>query len=110
MFLTKRVQTMEALKSWKEEKQSSYMYRSLAELETNPVHKKLFLELSVLADKQAALWEKQIKAANLPIPAHYHPGLRVHCILWLVRFFGPRAMRVALAAMKVRGMSIYQKV
>ena len=101
---------MEALGSWKEEKQSSYMYRALAEIETNPVHKKLFLELSILADKQATLWEKQLQAAHVSIPTQYHPGLRVHLILWLVRFFGPSAMRVALAAMKVRGMSIYQKI
>lgn len=101
---------MEALKSWKEEKQSAYMYRAIADIEMNPVHKKLFLELSVLADKQAAIWEAQLQAAHQPIPAHYQPGLRVHLIIWLVRCFGPSAMRVALAAMKVRGMSIYQGV
>ncbi len=101
---------MEALKSWKEEKQSSYMYRAVADIETNPVHKKLFLELSVLAEKQASIWEKQLKAAHVAVPAHYRPGWRVYTILLLVRFFGPRAMRVALAAMKVRGMSVYQKV
>ncbi len=99
---------MEALKSWKEEKQSAYMYRALAEIETNAVHKKLFSELAVLADKQAAIWEKQLHVAHVSLPAHYRPGFRVHFIIWLVRCFGPQAMRIALAAMKVRGMSIYQ--
>lgn len=101
---------MEALKSWKEEKQSAYMYRALANIDTNSVHKKLFLELSTLAEKQAAIWGKQLEAENHEIPSHYHPGLRVHLILGLVRCFGPRAMKVALAAMKVRGMSVYRGI
>ncbi len=101
---------MEALASWKEEKQSAYLYHALANMEANPVHKKLFLELSILADKQAAIWETQLQTVHMPIPAQYRPNLRVHFVIWLVRCFGPRSMRVALAAMKVRGMSIYQGV
>lgn len=99
---------MEALASWKEEKQSAYLYRAIAKMEANLVHKKLFLELSMLADKQAAIWEKQLQVAHVAIPAQYHPSMRVRLIIRLVRWFGPRSLRVALAAMKVRGMSIYQ--
>lgn len=101
---------MEALKSWKEEKQSAYMYRALANIEINSVHKKLFLELSTLAEKQAAIWEKQLQIEHHAIPTHYHPGLRVHIVIGLVRCFGPSAMRIALAAMKVRGMSVYRGI
>jgi VIT1/CCC1 family predicted Fe2+/Mn2+ transporter len=98
---------MEAIASWKEEKRSAYLYRALADLEKNPVHKKMFLNLSAMADKQAEIWEKQIKAANLKLPAVYRPDLRVRMVIFLVQCFGARALRAALAAMKIRGMSVY---
>jgi VIT1/CCC1 family predicted Fe2+/Mn2+ transporter len=98
---------MDAIDSWKEEKRSAYLYVALSQMEKNPVHQKLFLNLSVLADRQAEIWEKQIKMADMTIPA-YHPDLRVRFVLLLVQCFGARALRAALAAMKIRGMSIYQ--
>jgi VIT1/CCC1 family predicted Fe2+/Mn2+ transporter len=101
---------MEALENWKEEKRSAYLYRALVEIEKDPAHKKLFLGLSALAEKQAAIWEKQLRSANIAVPAEYRPDLRASFTLWLVRCFGLRSMRMALAAMKVRGMSIYQKI
>lgn len=98
---------MEAIHNWKEEKRSAYLYLALSHLEKNPVHKKLFLNLAAMADRQAEIWEKQIKIAKIPIP-NYHPDLRVRFVIKLVQCFGARSLRVALAAMKIRGMSIYQ--
>jgi VIT1/CCC1 family predicted Fe2+/Mn2+ transporter len=95
---------MEALENWKEEKRSAYLYRAIAEIEKNPVHKKLFFELSKMADKQAAIWEKSLQT----LPSQYKPDLRVRIIIQLVKWFGVRSLRVALAALKIRGMSIYQ--
>lgn len=95
---------MEALENWKEEKRSACLYRALSEIEPNPVHKKMFLELSGLADRQAAIWEKQLKE----IPKEYHLDLRARIVLKLVQCFGASSLRVALAAMKIRGMSVYQ--
>lgn len=99
---------MQELDSWKEEKRSAYLYRALAGIEKNPAHQKLFRELAGLAEKQAAIWEKQLQAAHYSAPLKYRPDLRVYIVIQLVRCFGPRSMRAALAAMKVRGMSIYQ--
>ena len=99
---------MESLKSWQEEKRSAYLYRALAKIETNPIHKNLFLELSQLAEKQATIWEEHLKKEHVKIPENYHPDLRTRLITWLVQCFGAKSLRVALAAMKVRGMSIYQ--
>jgi len=99
---------MEAMDSWKEEKRSAYLYRALADIETNPVHKKMFLSLSVMADKQADIWEQQMKAAQVTVPSAYRPDLRARMVIGLVQCFGARTLRAALAAMKIRGMSIYQ--
>lgn len=99
---------MEALDSWKEEKRSAYLYQALAQIEANPLHKKMFLDLSGLAEKQAQIWEKKLIEANVAIPGAYHPDLRVRTVIWLVQRFGVRSLRAALAALKIRGMSVYQ--
>src|SRR3990167_708285 len=99
---------MEALKNWKEEKRSAYLYRALSKMESNPIHRKLFLELAGMAEKQAFIWENHLKIAQLTVPAHYSPDLRVRIILTLVHYLGAKSLRIALAAMKIRGMSIYQ--
>lgn len=99
---------MEAIKNWKEEKRSVYLYRALATVEPNPVHKKLFLELANAADKQAEIWAKAAKEANVVLPSSYLPDLRARMVVFLLRWLGPQSLRLILSAMKVRGMSVYQ--
>lgn len=99
---------MEALDSWKEEKRSAYLYQTLARIEENPLHKQMFLDLSGLAERQAQIWEKKLIEAKVAIPGAYHPDLRIRIVIWMVQRFGIRSLRVALAALKVRGMSVYQ--
>src|SRR5438477_985415 len=99
---------MEILKNWQEEKRSAYLYQTLASSESKPEHKKLFLNLASMAERQAVLWEKQLQTAKIAIPTHYHPDLRTRIIASLSRCLGAKAMRLPLAAMKVRGMSVYR--
>lgn len=98
---------MESIDSWKEEKRSAYLYRALSQIEKNPIHKKLFINLAEMADRQAAIWEKNVPS-HMTTPLVYRPDLRVKIVIGLVQCFGARALRAALAAMKIRGMSIYQ--
>lgn len=98
---------MNALDSFKEEKRSAYLYRELANIEVNPVHQKLFQELSCLAEKQAAIWEGKLKEAGTLIPTEFPLDFRSRFVVFLVKCFGPRSLRHALAAMKIRGMAIY---
>lgn len=99
---------MDLFENWEEEKQSAYLYGVIASVETNPVHKTLFLDLSIMANKQAVIWETQIKKANLSIP-EFKPGCRTRLIACLVRAVGPRHLRFILSAAKIRGMSIYRE-
>ena len=94
---------------WIEEKRSAWLYRVVAQTERDGGRRALFNELAGEADKQAAMWERQADLAGIRVPDQYRPGAREHIIALLVRTFGPRAMRGVLAAMKVRGMSIYSK-
>src|SRR5213594_1763295 len=56
------------------------------------------------AEGQAAIWAKNAGLASVPA---FVPDLRTRLVAGLVRRYGPRAMRGILAAMKVRGLSVY---
>ncbi len=97
------------LASWHEEKQSSYLYRIVSDAESGTPRQILFLELAKAAEKQADLWVTEMKKSGITPPAHYFPDWRTRVVGRLVKWFGPRRMRPVLAAMKVRGMSLYTK-
>jgi VIT1/CCC1 family predicted Fe2+/Mn2+ transporter len=94
------------LESWKEEKRSAYLYRVLAEIETS-ARGGLFRDLAKDAEDQATLWEKKMRESGKQLPADFSPDLRSRLVAALVQRFGIRRMRGVLAAMKVRGMSLY---
>lgn len=101
---------MAILKSWREEMQSAYLYRLVAERERDPVRKNLFLELSASAEKQAHIWESKMNAEykkSHPIDLIYKPDFRTRFVGKLLYFFKPEQLRFILSAMKVRGMSVY---
>ena len=89
---------------WLDEMRSAYLYRVIAEVEGGTPRSNLFLELAREAEGQAAIWAKN---AGLPSVPDYRPDLRARLVAGLVRRHGPRAMRGILAAMKVRGLSVY---
>lgn len=97
------------LASWYEEKQSSYLYRIVSDAESGTPRQILFLELAKAAEKQADLWVTEMKKSGVTPPTHYFPDWRTRVVGRLVKWFGPRRMRPVLAAMKVRGMSLYTK-
>src|SRR6266436_9456482 len=89
---------------WLDETRSAYLYRVIAEVERGSPRSKLFLELAREAEGQAAIWAKNAGLASVPA---FAPDLRTRIVAGLVRRYGPRAMRGILAAMKVRGLSVY---
>lgn len=93
--------------SWLEEKRSAYLYRILSDKESGTPRQLLFLELAKSADQQAGLWANEIRKLGVIAPEHYVPDQRTRLVGWLIQMMGPRAMRPILAAMKVRGMSLY---
>ena len=97
---------MNELTSWTEEKRAAYLYRVVAACEAGTSREKLFLGLAREAEGQAAIWEKKATAAGETIPP-FTPDVRSRVVAGLVRRHGPRRLRTVLAAMKVRGMSVY---
>ncbi|HYT86095.1 MAG TPA: VIT1/CCC1 transporter family protein [Burkholderiales bacterium] len=89
---------------WLDEVRSAYLYRVIAEVERGSPRSTLFLELAREAEGQAAIWAKNAGLASVPA---FVPDLRSRIVAGLVRRYGARAMRGVLAAMKVRGLSVY---
>ena len=98
---------MHALDSWIEEKRSAWLYRIVSDVESGSSRQVLFLELAQAAEAQAALWEAELRKVGRQVPDSYRPDLRTRVVGWLLPRFGVRALRSVLAAMKVRGMSLY---
>jgi len=89
--------------------ESAFIYRAIAAAETAPEHRELFGRLAEQAGTQAGIWAQTIREAGhaAPVPEDFTPGARARLAVALVRLFGARHLRAVLAAMKVRGMSIY---
>ena len=97
---------MNELSSWSEETRAAYLYRVVAKGEAGTPREKLFLGLAAEAEGQAAIWEKKALASGAIIPP-FTPDVRSRVVAGLVRRHGARRLRTVLAAMKVRGMSVY---
>lgn len=98
---------MSALESWIEEKRSAWLYRIVSDRESGTPRQVLFLELARAAEHQAGLWEAEMTKAGMSPPAAYRPELRTRLIGWLILRLGVVPLKGVLAAMKVRGMSLY---
>ncbi|NTV95134.1 MAG: hypothetical protein HGA75_06910 [Thiobacillus sp.] len=95
--------------SWREEKRSAWLYRVISDAESGTPRQVLFLELAKAAEDQAELWVTEIEQAGAAAPTGFRPDPRSRLVGWLVRRFGIAPMRAVLAAMKVRGMALYNQ-
>ena len=95
--------------SWYHEKESAWLYRQVAAAEPDPHKQRLFTQLAAAAEEQAAKWEisSQNTARVAAAARVFVPSLRARVVSRLLRLLGPRAMRSVLAAMKLRGLSVY---
>jgi len=88
------------LDSWYHEKESAWLYHQVAAAEPDARKRTLFLQLAGAAEEQALKWERDEKRV-------FTPSLRARVVARLLRHFSPRSLRSILAAMKLRGLSIY---
>jgi len=99
---------MSALEGWREEMQSAWLYRRLGEVEPDPARGRLFQQLAEAAEHQAGVWLEQLKARGAATPVFY-PSSRARTVAWLLRRVSPQRLRPVLAAMKIRGLSVYDR-
>ena len=95
------------LEGWHEEKQSAWLYRVLARCEEAPELKALFNKLADAADEQAGTWRKIAADKGVTLPESFAPSLRARVVAHMITRLGPERILPVLAAMKVRGLSVY---
>ncbi len=100
-------ETASLLDSWESEVQAAWLYLVLAEVETGE-NERLFKALSADALEQSKAWVKAIEEAGGSPPGPYEAPFRVRLVGTLIRRIGPRSLLPALAALKVRGLSVYR--
>ena len=98
---------MSSLDRWRSEKQSAWLYRVVAEREEDPRKSRMFLALADAAEEQAKILLGDLAKEGRAAPA-FEPSIRARCVAVLVRRLGPRHVQSMLAAMKVRGLSVYR--
>jgi VIT1/CCC1 family predicted Fe2+/Mn2+ transporter len=96
-----------ALDGWLEEKRSAYLYRIIAEAEQGTSRRQLFLQLAEEAESQSQIWLQAIQTAGQKVPDIYVPETRTRIVAWLIRKLGAGNIKPILAAIKIRGLSIY---
>jgi hypothetical protein len=89
--------------SWYHEKESAWLHRAVAAAEPDAASQALFLKLAMVAEQQADSWRR----THPQIVADFTPGLRARVAARLVKRIKPRHLRPVLAAMKLRGLSMY---
>ena len=94
------------LASRNDERDAEFLFAVLAETESGRA-RDLFGALRAESGRQARLWEDHLRDRKLPVPP-FRPGLRTRLVATMVRRLGARNLLPVLAAMKVRGLSIYR--
>jgi len=92
---------------WTEEMRSAWLYEVVAGAEADARKRALFESLATAARTQAGIWAERLRSAGREVPQRYAPDRRARVVAALVRRLGPRHCRPALAALKVRGLSVY---
>lgn len=100
---------MNEIDSWQEEQQSAFLYRVIADCEPQPTLRTLFVKLAEAAESQSLYWQRLVVAGGGKLPARFRPSLRARLAARLVRWLGPQRLLPMLAAMKVRGLSVYTR-
>jgi hypothetical protein len=97
---------MSTLQRWRTEMQAGWLYREIARSEREPAKAQLFAQLAGTADEQAEILARDLIHERGSLPA-FGPDLRARFAARFARAFGVRAARPLLAALKVRGLSVY---
>ncbi len=92
---------------WADEMRAAYLYRVMAEAERANARGTLFEQLAAESEGQARIWAESARTRGRVLTLDYEPDRRTRLVACLIRRIGPRSMRTVLAAMKVRGLSVY---
>jgi VIT1/CCC1 family predicted Fe2+/Mn2+ transporter len=98
-----KTETTAARDAWFHERQAAWLYRCVAQSESDLQKRSLFEALAAAAETQAETWAHHL-CGEIPV---FRPGLRARWVATLTRRLGPRRMKGPLIALKLRGLSVY---
>lgn len=85
--MAKREELARYRANWQGEIDGAALYRTLADIETQPQLAEVYRRLADTEEKHAAYWERQMAEAGAAVPARKHT-LRTRVLMWLARRFG----------------------
>ncbi|MDP4290977.1 MAG: ferritin family protein, partial [Bacteroidota bacterium] len=75
------------LSNWKDEKNSTRLYRFLAENENDTRLKEVYSRLAATEERHANRWEQLIKEEGGTVP-DFKPTWRTNALCWITKHFG----------------------
>lgn len=97
---------MSLVERWREEKQAAWLYRVVAGCEPDSARRRMFTALGEAAEAQAQILLDDITREGGAVPP-FRSSLRARLVGLLTRALGPERVSPLLAALKVRGLSVY---
>src|SRR5579859_3272252 len=76
------------LEHWHDEADAAFLYRELAQAETNPELKDIYSKLAEVEDRHTAVWRKVLADNGVAMEAP-RPSTRARLLAWTARRFGP---------------------
>jgi VIT1/CCC1 family predicted Fe2+/Mn2+ transporter len=74
---------------WQDEAEASYLYRILAEIETDPKKRDVFARLADVEDRHTSMWAKVIADHGAQAPSRVKPSIRTRILARVAKRFGP---------------------
>src|ERR671924_1417051 len=82
------------------------LYRTMAEVTTQPQLAAIYRRLAMVEEAHARLWEQQLRKAGQPVPP-LRPSWRARTLRWLARRLGPSWVLPTLATMEQVDQHMY---
>ena len=91
---------------WQDEADAAFLYRVLAEAETDPKKRSVYSRLAAVEDRHVTIWGELLAKGGRP-PKPFAPSVRARILAQLGRFFGPRFLLPMLLAEEGREVKGY---
>lgn len=87
---------------------SAALYRTLADVESQPPLAEVYRRLALVEERHAQFWEQRLQAAGQPVLPR-RPSWRSRGLSWLARRLGPQFVLPTIASLEEVGRHMYDK-
>ena len=87
---------------------SAALYRTLAEVESQPHVAEVYRRLALVEERHAQFWEQKLRAVDQAVPSQW-PSWRSRTLSWFAKRWGPQFVLPTVARMEQVNYEIYEK-